>query len=45
MHLGGYLYEAEKTFDRNRVLMGKPEEKRPLVRPRRSWEGIRSDFK
>jgi hypothetical protein len=29
-----------------RVLMGKPEEKRPLERPRRRWEvGIRMDVK
>jgi hypothetical protein len=30
-----------------RVLMGKPELKRPLVRPRRSWEedGIRMDLR
>ena len=24
--------------DANRVLLGKPEEKRPLERPRRRWE-------
>jgi hypothetical protein len=29
-----------------RVLMGKPEGKRPLGRPRRRWEdGIRKDFR
>jgi hypothetical protein len=29
-----------------RVLVGKPEEKRPLPRPRRRWEdGIRRDLK
>jgi hypothetical protein len=29
-----------------RVLMGKPEGKRPLVRPRRRWEdGIRMDLR
>jgi hypothetical protein len=28
-----------------RVLVGKPEGKRPLVRPRRRWEdGIKTDF-
>ena len=28
------------------VLVGKPEEKRPLVRPRRSWEdNIKMDFR
>lgn len=36
---------AEKNFGRNRVLMGKPEIKRPLGRPRRSWKQIRSNFK
>jgi hypothetical protein len=28
-----------------RLLIGKPEVKRPLVRPRRRWELIRTDFK
>jgi hypothetical protein len=29
-----------------RVLVGKPEEKRPLVRPRRKWEdNIRNDLR
>jgi hypothetical protein len=27
-----------------RVLVGKPEEKRPLGRPRRRWENIRVDL-
>jgi hypothetical protein len=27
----------------NSVLVGKPEGKRPLVRPRRRWEDIRMD--
>jgi hypothetical protein len=27
-----------------RVLVEKPEEKRPLVRPRRRWEDIKSDL-
>jgi hypothetical protein len=35
--------EERKVY---RVLMGKPEEKRPLGRPRRSWEdGIRMDVR
>jgi hypothetical protein len=30
----------------HKVLMGKPDEKRPLGRPRRSWEdGIRMDLR
>ena len=28
----------EQSRNANRVLVGKPEEKRPLGRPRRSWE-------
>jgi hypothetical protein len=28
-----------------RVLMGKPEGKRPLGRPRRRWDGIRMDLR
>jgi hypothetical protein len=31
------LYGGEESI--YRVLVGKPEEKRPLVRPRRRWEG------
>jgi hypothetical protein len=27
-----------------RVLLGKPESKRPLVRPRRRWENIKLDL-
>jgi hypothetical protein len=27
-----------------RVLVGKPEEKRPLGRPRRRWEDVRMDL-
>jgi hypothetical protein len=35
--------EGRKVY---RVLVGKPEEKRPLGRPRRRWEdGIRMDFR
>jgi hypothetical protein len=34
-----------KRIDRNRVLIGKPEVERPLARPRRSWERIRTGFK
>jgi hypothetical protein len=29
----------EKRTGADRVLVGKPEEKRPLGRPRRKWEG------
>ena len=39
---------VELVWDRRdvyRVLVGKPEEKRPLGRPRRTWEGnIKMDF-
>jgi hypothetical protein len=28
----------------NRVLVGKPEEKRPLGRPRRIWDNIKNDL-
>jgi hypothetical protein len=36
------------AFNRNvyRILVGKPEEKRPLERPRRRWEdGIKMDLR
>jgi hypothetical protein len=34
------------THGRGEVLMGKPEGKRPLERPRRRWEaGIRTDLR
>jgi hypothetical protein len=37
------MEEEKKVY---RSLMGKPEEKRPLGRPRRSWEdGIRMDVR
>ena len=29
----------------HRVLVGKPERKRPLGRPRRRWEDIKIDFR
>jgi hypothetical protein len=30
--------------DAHRVLVGKPEGKRPLGRPRRRWDNIKMDF-
>jgi hypothetical protein len=35
------------AWERNvyRVLLGKPEGKRPLGRPRRRWDGIRMDLR
>jgi hypothetical protein len=46
MRLAGYVArvgEARKVY---KVLVGKPERKRPLGRPRRRWEdGIRMDLR
>jgi hypothetical protein len=34
------LYEGGKRYVLYRVLVGKPDGKRPLGRPRRRWENI-----
>ena len=36
---GGHVARAGERRGVYRVLVGKPEEKRPLGRPRRRWEG------
>ena len=42
----GHVARMEQTRNAYRVLMGKPEGKRPLRRPRRRWEdNIRMDLR
>ena len=42
----GRVARMEKSRNAYRVLVGKPEEKRPLGRPRRRWEdNIKMDFR
>jgi hypothetical protein len=38
MRWTGHAAHMEESRDVYRVLIGKPERKRPLVRPRRRWE-------
>jgi hypothetical protein len=46
MRCTGYMARIEEDRNVYRVLMGKPEGKRPLGRPRRRWEdGIRMDLR
>jgi hypothetical protein len=46
MRWAGHVARMGKERNVYRVLMGKPEGKRPLVRPRRRWEdGIRMDLR
>jgi hypothetical protein len=46
MRLAGYVARMGDRRKVYRVLMGKPEGKRPLERPRRRWEdGIRMDLR
>jgi hypothetical protein len=45
MRWAGHVARMEEERNVYRVLMGKPEGKRPLGRPRRRWEdGIRMDL-
>jgi hypothetical protein len=44
--VAGHVARMEEERHVYRVLMGKPEGKRPLGRPRRRWEdGIRMDLR
>jgi hypothetical protein len=46
MRWAGHVARMEKEREVYKVLVGKPEGKRPLGRPRRRWEdGIRMDLK
>jgi hypothetical protein len=46
MRWAGHVERMEEERNVYRVLMGKPEGKRPLERPRRRWEdGIRVDLR
>jgi hypothetical protein len=46
MRWAGHVARIEEDRNVYKVLMGKPEGKRPLGRPRRRWEyGIRMDLK
>jgi hypothetical protein len=46
MRWAGHVARKEEERNVYKVLMGKPEEKRPLARPRRKREdGIRMDLK
>ena len=38
MRWAGHVARMKETKDIHMVLVGKPEEKRPLGRPRRRWE-------
>ena len=44
MRLAGHVARMGEGGGVYRVLMGKPEGKRPLERPRRRWEDIRMDL-
>jgi hypothetical protein len=46
MRWAGHVVRMEEKRGVYRVLVGKPESKRPLGRPRRGWEdNIRMDFR
>jgi hypothetical protein len=46
MRWAGHVERTGEGRNGYRVLMGKPEGKRPLGRPRRRWEdGIETDFR
>jgi hypothetical protein len=46
MRWAGHMARMEEEIKLHKVLMGKPEGKRPLERPRRRWEhGIRMDHR
>jgi len=44
MRLAGHVAHMEDRRDIHRVLVGKPEGKRPLGRPRCRWENIKMDL-
>jgi hypothetical protein len=42
----GYVARMEKKRNAYRILVGKPERKRPLARPRRRWlDNIKMDLR
>ena len=41
----GHVERMEQFRNAYRVLVGKPESKRPLGRPRRRWEDIKMDLR
>jgi hypothetical protein len=46
MRLGGHVARMMEERNVYRILIGKPEGKRPLGRPRRRWEdNIKIDFR
>ena len=46
LRLAGHVAHMEQSRNTYRVLVGKPESKRPLGRPRRSWEdNIKMDLR
>jgi hypothetical protein len=46
MRWAGYVAHMEEKGKAYRILIGKPEGKRPLVRPRRRWEdNIKMDLR
>jgi hypothetical protein len=46
MRLAGHVARMRDKSNAYRILVGKPEEKRPLGRPRRSWvDNIKTDFR
>jgi hypothetical protein len=46
MRLAGYVARMEDKRNAYRILVGNPEEKRPLGRPRRRWvDNIRMNYR
>jgi hypothetical protein len=45
MKLAGYVARMGEKRNAYRILVGKPEGKRPLGRPERRWEDIRMDLR
>jgi hypothetical protein len=45
MRWAGHVARMGEERNLYRVLMGKPEGKRPLGRPKRRWDGIRMDLR
>jgi hypothetical protein len=44
--VGGHVARMAEGRNAYRVLVGKPEGKKPLLRPRRRWEdGVKMDFR
>ena len=44
MRWAGYVARMEERRGVHKVLVGKPEGKRPLGKPRRRWEDIKMDL-